>query len=87
MLKFIPYGDTEIAEGDQKPSPQLLHPLCRPARHDANWQLPAQITVASPEAFVHDGGVVYAANGFPLIYIGIFIITPYNYTLPPAPTR
>ena len=83
-LKFIPYGDSEIAEGDHETLVRNFSiPYVVPS-NDANWQLPAQITVSSPEAFVHDGGVVYAANGFPLIYIGIFIITPYSYTLPPG---
>ena len=40
------------------------------------------ITVASPDEFVSDGGVVYSENGFPLIFIGVVVITPFNYTLP-----
>jgi hypothetical protein len=55
-----------------------------PPDSGTGYYLPAQIQVASPEAFVHDGGVVYAESGIPLLYIGIFVISPSNFTLPPG---
>ena len=83
QLKFIPYGDTQINDGDQQTfSRNFSIPYVVPPDSGTTWQLPAMITVASPDEFVSDGGVVYAATAFRSIYIGIIVITPFNYTLP-----
>ena len=83
LLKFIPYGDTVVNEGDQQTVSRTFSiPYVVPPDSGAGYYLPAQISVASPDEFVSDGGVVYASNGFPLIYIGIFVISPSNFTLP-----
>ena len=83
QLKFIPYGDSGIGEGDQSTvSRSFSIPYVVPPDSGTTYYLPAQIQVASPDEFVSDGGVVYASNGFPLLYIGIFVISPSNFTLP-----
>jgi hypothetical protein len=82
-LRFIPYGDTQTNAGDQQTYTRNFSiPYVVPPDSGTNWQLPAMITVASPDEFVSDGGVVYSENGFPLIFIGVIVITPFNYTLP-----
>ena len=83
QLKFIPYGDTQTNVGDQQTfSRNFSIPYVVPPDSGVVWQLPAMITVASPDEFVSDGGVVYSENGFPLVFIGVVVITPFNYTLP-----
>ena len=83
LLRFIPYGDTAVGVGDQQTYTRNFSiPYVVPPDSGTTYYLPAQITVASPDEFVSDGGVVYASNGFPLIYIGIFVISPSNFTLP-----
>ena len=83
LLKFIPYGDTQTSVGDQQTFTRNFSiPYVVPPDSGLNWQLPAMITVASPDEFVSDGGVVYSENGFPLIFIGVVTITAFNYTLP-----
>ena len=85
-LKFIPYGDTAIGEGDQQTLTRNFSiPYVVPPDSGTGYYLPAQISVASPDEFVSDGGVVYASNGFPLIDVGPFVISPTNFT--PAPGR
>ena len=70
-LKFIPYGDTAIGEGDQQTLTRNFSiPYVVPPDSGTGYYLPAQISVASPDEFVSDGGVVYASNGFPLIDSG-----------------
>ena len=82
-LKFIPYGDTAIGEGDQQTLTRNFSiPYVVPPDSGTGYYLPAQISVASPDEFVSDGGVVYASNGFPLIDSGTFVISPTNFTLP-----
>jgi hypothetical protein len=69
MLKFIPYGDTQISQGDQQTiSQQLSIPVPIPVSSGAS--LPAVVTVASPSQFVSDGGVVYGFSNIPFAFIG-----------------
>ncbi len=65
QLKFIPYGDEEIASGTQvtvTTEIALLTP--------STTSPPPSITVCSPDQFVSDGGVVYSNSLIPLTYIG-----------------
>jgi hypothetical protein len=83
QLKFIPYGDTETTVGDQQTFTRNFSiPYVVPPDSSVVWQLPAMITVAAPDEFVSDGGVVYSENGAPLVFIGVITITAFNYTLP-----
>jgi hypothetical protein len=85
LLKFIPYGDTEVVEGStQTFTRNFSIPYVVPPDSGTTYYLPAQIGVSSPDNFVHDGGVVYAESGIPLLYIGIFVISPSNFTLFPG---
>jgi hypothetical protein len=69
LLKFIPYGDTAISEGQsQTYSTQLSVPVPIPA--SSGETLPALVAVSQPAQFVSDGGVVYAFNNVPFIFIG-----------------
>jgi hypothetical protein len=69
LLKFIPYGDTAISQGDsQTVSQQLSIPIPIPV--SSGVSLPEVLTVAAPSEFVSDGGVVYSFSGIPLIFIG-----------------
>ena len=69
LLKFIPYGDTAISEGDETTySTQCSVPTPIPA--SSGETLPAVVTVAPPSQFVSDGGVVYAFNNVPFTFIG-----------------
>ena len=85
QLKFIPYGDTAVVQGStQTFTRNFSIPYVVPPGSGTTYQLPAQITVSNSADFVHDGGVVYAESGIPLIYIGIFTITFTNFTLFPG---
>jgi Putative phage tail protein len=69
VLKFIPYGDTAISQGSaQTFSTQLSVPIPIPV--SSGTALPALVTVASPAQFISDGGVVYAFNNIPFVFIG-----------------
>ena len=69
LLKFIPYGDTAISPGAaQTRRTQLSVPVPIPA--SSGETLPAVVIVSPPAKFVSDGGVVYAFNNFPFIFIG-----------------
>jgi hypothetical protein len=69
LLKFIPYGDTAISEGQsQTYSTQLSVPVPIPA--SSGETLPALVAVSQPAQFVSDGGVVYAFSNVPFIFIG-----------------
>ena len=69
LLKFIPYGDTAISQGDETTySTQCSVPTPIPA--SSGETLPAVVTVAPPSQFVSDGGVVYAFNNVPFSFIG-----------------
>jgi hypothetical protein len=69
VLKFIPYGDTAISQGDaQTVSQQLSIPIPIPV--STGVSLPELLTVAAPDQFVSDGGVVYSFSGIPLVFIG-----------------
>jgi hypothetical protein len=69
LLKFIPYADTAISQGrEQTFSTQLSIPVPIPV--SSGVSLPALVTVAAPDQFVSDGGVVYAFSGIPLVFIG-----------------
>ena len=66
QLKFIPYGDTAISEGDQPTVSRTFSvPYVVPPDSGTTYYLPAQNQVAWPDEFVSDGGVVYACNGVP----------------------
>ena len=69
LLKFIPYGDTAISQGSsQTRSVQLSIPI--PIRPSSGELLPALVTVSPTDNFVSDGGVVYAFNNIPFVFIG-----------------
>jgi Putative phage tail protein len=69
ILKFIPYADTAISQGqEQSYSTQLSVPVPIPV--SSGVSLPALVTVASPSQFVSDGGVVYAFSNIPFAFIG-----------------
>jgi hypothetical protein len=69
LLKFIPYADTAISQGqEQSYSTQLSIPVPIPV--SSGVSLPALVTVASPAQFVSDGGVVYAFSNIPFAFIG-----------------
>ena len=69
LLKFIPYGDTAISQGQAGTSKiELSIPIPIPA--SSGVSLPAVVTVSTPGAFVSDGGVSYAISGAPLAFIG-----------------
>jgi len=72
LLKFIPYGDTQISQGDQQTvSQELSIPVPIPV--SSGETLPAVVTVSAPAQFVSDGGVVYAASPQPGV-------APYAFT-------
>ena len=69
LLKFIPYADTAISEGQEETySTQLSIPV--PTPPSSGEVLPALVTVATPAQFISDGGVVYAFSGVPFTFIG-----------------
>jgi hypothetical protein len=69
LLKFIPYADTAISQGQEQTfSTQLSIPVPIPV--SSGVSLPALVTAAAPDQFVSDGGVVYAFSGIPLVFIG-----------------
>ena len=91
LLKFIPYADTAIVEGNQQTfATQLSIPTPIPA--STGVTLPALVTVASASAFVSDGGVAYASSGIPFTFIGELVpsaageygmVTPGTYIFGP----
>ena len=69
LLKFIPYADTAISEGQEETySAQLSVPI--PIPPSSGETLPALVTVSTPSQFISDGGVVYAFSGIPFTFIG-----------------
>ena len=85
LLKFIPYGDTQVVAGStQTFTRNFSIPYVVPPASGTTYQLPATVTVSSPADFVSDGGVTFSESGIPLIYIGIFTETFTNYTLFPG---
>jgi hypothetical protein len=69
LLKFIPYGDTAIEQGQsQTYSTQFSIPI--PIPISTGVSLPAIVNVCSPAQFVSDGGVVYSTSGIPFAFIG-----------------
>ena len=69
LLKFIPYGDTAISAGQaQTFSTELSIPVPIPV--SSGESLPALVTVAPPNQFVSDGGVVYAFTNIALEFVG-----------------
>ncbi len=68
MLKFIPYGDEEIAAGDVTRTVQYAIPT--PVQSSSGAVVYPSIAVSTAAAFVSDGGVVYAFTGGALTYIG-----------------
>ena len=69
LLRFIPYGDTAISQGQsQTVSQQLSVPTPIPV--SSGVSLPALVTVVAPDQFVSDGGVVYAFSNDPFLFIG-----------------
>ena len=69
LLKFIPYADTAISVGQEQTfSTQLSVPVPIPV--SSGVSLPALVTVAPPNAFVSDDGVVYAFSNIPFVFIG-----------------
>lgn len=69
LLKFIPYGDTAISQG-QVGTQQIELSIPIPIPVSSGVSLPAVVTVAAPTQFVSDGGVTYAFNGIPFVFIG-----------------
>ena len=69
LLKFIPYGDTAISQGQAGTSKiELSIPIPIPV--SSGVSLPAIVTVSTPGQFVSDGGVSYAFSGVPFVFIG-----------------
>jgi hypothetical protein len=69
LLKFIPYADTAILQGQEQAfSTQLSIPVPIPV--SSGVSLPALVTVTPPNQFVSDGGVVYAFSNIPFAFIG-----------------
>jgi hypothetical protein len=69
LLKFIPYADTAIAEGQEETfTTQLSIPSPIPA--STGITVPAFVQVVTPSAFVSDGGVIYAFSGIPFVFVG-----------------
>jgi hypothetical protein len=67
-LKFIPYGDQTIGSGDVTTTVQVTVPSPVPAPTPPT-PFPT-VQVASPSAFVSDGGVTYAFTGEALTHTG-----------------
>ena len=92
LLKFIPYGDTAIAQGTTTTyQTQLSVPTPIPATSGVT--LPGLVTVAPASAFVSDGGVVYAFSNVAFTFIGDSIpsvageygmVSPGTYIFGPA---
>jgi hypothetical protein len=86
LLKFIPYADTAIAQGDSLSySTQLSIPIPTPI--GSGEVLPSVVTVSTPTAFVADGGVAYAFSNVPLTFIGASVPSvagEYGMTVPGA---
>lgn len=69
LLKFIPYADAAISQGQEQTfSTQLSIPVPIPV--SSGISLPAVVTVAAPDQFVSDGGVVYAFSNVPFVFVG-----------------
>jgi hypothetical protein len=69
LLKFIPYADTAISQGQEQTfSTQLSVPVPIPV--SSGVSLPALVTVAAPDQFISRGNVVYAFSGIPFAFIG-----------------
>jgi hypothetical protein len=70
LLKFIPYGDTAISQGSQTSfQTQLSIPSTVPDTA-TYFHPPSYVTVATPQNFVSDGGVVFAFSNVPFAFIG-----------------
>ena len=70
LLKFIPYGDTAISAG---PTTTYQTQFSIPApvpESSTSFKPPSFVTVCAPQNFVSDGGVVYAFNNVPFVFIG-----------------
>jgi hypothetical protein len=73
-LKFIPYGDSAIAEGaTSTQSTQLSIPIPIPV--SSGVSLPSEVAVCGPASFVSDGGVKYAFTSVPFVFVGAAIPT------------
>jgi hypothetical protein len=68
MLKFIPYGDEEIAAGNVTRTVQYAIPT--PVQPSSGPATTPSIAVSTAAAFVSDGGVAYALTGAALTYVG-----------------
>ena len=67
-LKFIPYGDTAIAQGATTTyQNQFSIPTPIPL---STGGVPALVNICSAVSFVSDGGVVYAFSNVPMVFIG-----------------
>ena len=67
-LKFIPYGDSAIANGAQTTyQSQFSIPTPVPL---SNSGVPSIVTLCAQSQFVSDGGVVYAFSNVPFAFIG-----------------
>jgi hypothetical protein len=70
LLKFIPYGDTAIEAGNPT-SYQVQMSVPAPVPESSTtFKPPSFVTVCAPQNFVSDGGVVYAFNNIPFVFIG-----------------
>jgi hypothetical protein len=69
VLKFIPYADTAIVEGQEQTfSTQLSVPI--PIPESSGVSLPALVTVVADNQFISDGGVFNSITGVPFAFIG-----------------
>jgi Putative phage tail protein len=70
LLKFIPYGDTAI-EASSSTTYQTQFSVPAPVPESSQtFKPPSFVTVCAPQNFVSDGGVVYAFNNIPFVFIG-----------------
>lgn len=69
LLRFVPYGDTAIAQGLQTTLTQQFS-VPSPVPASSGYLIPSVVTVSGAASFVADGGVVYASTGIPLVFVG-----------------
>jgi Putative phage tail protein len=70
LLKFIPYGDTAISAGNPTTQQAQFSVPAPVPETSTGFKPPSFVTVCAPQNFVSDGGVVYAFNNFPFVFIG-----------------
>ena len=87
LLKFIPYGDSAIAQGAETTLTQQFS-IPRPVAAATGYTIPSPVTVSGAASFAADGGVVYASTGIPFAFVGadVFPDVAGTYGMSPAGT-